>query len=194
MRVNRTITKTMKAENIQVGDSITFKLEGFGIFSATAQKIEDDRVLFMFDDCVAERTMNDVYDNEGGFEASDLKKWVDTELFEAFPLWMRKRMSGLSIPSYGLMFGHDDWYENFVPDEDEQLPLMKKRKNRVADFKDNYCWYWLSNAVKQQISSKGFAYVFYGGDANYDGAGFSGGVRPVFYLSKKHAAPCGRKD
>lgn len=194
MRVNRTITKTMKAENIQVGDSITFKLKEFGAFTATAQKVEDDKILFMFDDCVAERTMNDVYDNEGGFEASDLKKWMDTELFEAFPLWMRKRMSGLSIPSYGLMFGHDDWYENFEPDEDEQLPLMKKRKNRVADFKDNYCWYWLSNATKQQVSPTYFADVLRNGGANCYAAGNSNGVRPIFYLSKKHAAPCGRKD
>lgn len=184
MRVNRTITKTMKAENIQVGDSITFKLKDFGVFTATAQKVEDDKILFMFDDCVAKMPMNDTHTNEGSFEASDLKKWMDAELFKAFPLWMKKRMSGLSIPSYGLMFGHDDWYENFVPDEDERLPLMKKRKNRVSDYQDNYCWYWLSNATTKEVSSTFFAYVYSDGIAYYNGAGYSSGVRPIFWLSK----------
>ena len=184
MRVNRTITKTMKAENIQVGDSITFKLKEFGVFTATAQKVEDDKILFMFDDCVAERAMNGTHTSEGGFEASELKKWMDTELFKAFPLWMRRRMSGLSIPSYGMMFGHDDWYENFVPDEDEQLPIMKKRKNRVSDYQDNYCWYWLSNATTKEFSSTYFALVDSNGNAGYGGAGDSIGVRPIFWLSK----------
>ena len=184
MRVNRTITKTMKAENIQVGDSITFKLKEFGVFTATAQKVKDDKILFMFDDCVAKMPMNDTHTNEGGFEASELKKWMDTELFKSFPLWMRKRMSGLSVPSYGMMFGHDDWYENFVPDEDEQLPIMKKRKNRVSDYQDNYCWYWLSNATTKVVSSTNFANVFNIGYANYNNAGNSIGVRPIFWLSK----------
>lgn len=182
MRVNRTITKTMKAENIQVGDSITFKLDDFGVFSATAQKVEDDKILFMFDDCVAKMPMNDTHTNEGGFEASDLKKWMDTELFKAFPLWMQRRMSGMSIPSYGMMFGHDDWYENFVPDEDEQL--MKKRKNRVSDYQDDCCWYWLSNATTKEFSFMLFASVAYSGLANSYAAGSSGGVRPIFWLSK----------
>ena len=184
MKITRTITKKMKAEAIRVGDSITFKLKEFGVFTAKAQKVEDDKILFMFDDCVTKRTMNDVRDNEGGFEASDLKKWMDTELFEAFPLWMRKRMSGLSIPSYGLMSSHDDWYENFVPDEDEQLPIMKKHKNRVSDYQDNCCWYWLSNAATKEFSSTAFAVVSGYGATVCNFADGSGGVRPIFWLSK----------
>ena len=184
MRVIRRTSVEINAKDVAIGDDIAFTLEGFGVFTATAQKIEDDRILFMFTDCVAKMPMNELWTNEGGFDASNLKKWMNTNLFDAFPDGMRRRMSGLTIPSYGMMFGHDDWYENFEPDEDEQLPLMKKRKNRIADFEDDYCWYWLSNATEKQVSSTCFAGVTYDGGADCNSASYSDGVRPIFWLSK----------
>lgn len=184
MRVIRRTSVEINAKDVAIGDDIAFTLEGFGVFTATAQKIEDDCILFMFTDCVAKMPMNELWTNEGGFDASNLKKWMNTNLFDAFPEGMRRRMSGLTIPSYGMMFGHDDWYENFEPDEDEQLPLMKKCKNRIADLEDDYCWYWLSNAAKKQVSPALFAGVGVHGYASYSNAGGSYGVRPIFWLSK----------
>ena len=70
------------------------------------------------------------------------------------------------------------------PDDDEQLPLMKKRKNRIADFNDNYEWYWMQNAMKKEFSSSYFASVYADGGAGNSAASTSGGVRPVFWLVK----------
>lgn len=172
-------------QKIQVGDQIVIPLAEFGEFTATAQKITEKGVLFMFDDCVAEQQMNEEWTNKGGYAKSHMKKWIDTVLMNAFPEELQGRIQDLALPTYGMIFGHDDWYERAIePDNDEQLPLMAKRKNRVADFNDDYEWYWLQNATKEDYSAAYFARVDGGGGAGYYGASSSRGVRPVFWLVK----------
>ena len=170
-------------DEVQVGDQININLTGLGEFTATAQKITDKGIVFLFDDCVADRPMNNDYTNKGGYKKSDLCEWINTELLNAFPDEIKSRIINLTIPTYGQMFGHDNFYDNFEPDEDEQFPLMKKRKNRVADFKDDYEWYWMQNATKKKVSSAVFACVSSGGGASCSGASPSSGVRPVFLLA-----------
>ena len=173
----------LETSSIQVGDQIVIQLTGFGEFTATAQKITGKGTLFLFDDCVAEQPMNKKYTNKGGYEKSDLCKWINDVLLAAFPKDLRDRIDNLTIPTYGQMFGHDDWYNDVMePDDDEQLPLMKKRKNRIVDFNDDYEWYWLKNATKKEVSAAFFAFVYYFGLTYYYGASYSFGVRPVFLL------------
>lgn len=175
----------LETSSIQVGDQIVIQLTGFGEFTATAQKITDKGTLFLFDDCVAEQPMNKKYTNKGGYEKSDLCKWISDVLSVAFPENLINRIDNLTIPTYGQMFGHDDWYNDVMePDDDEQLPLMKKRKNRIADFNDNYEWYWMQNATKKEVSAAYFAFVYSYGSASYTDASYSGGVRPAFWLVK----------
>ena len=128
--------------------------------------------------------MNNQRTNEGGYEESDLKKWIDTVLLAAFPEELKSRIDDLSIPTVGELFGHDDEWDNehFEPDEDEQLPLMKERRNRVAYLNNEWEWGWLRNAVKQRFSSAHFAGVGGNGTAGYAFASSSGGVRPEFWL------------
>lgn len=172
-------------QKIQVGDQIVIPLAEFGEFTATAQKITEKGVLFMFDDCVAEQQMNEEWTNKGGYAKSHMKKWIDTVLMNAFPEELQGRIQDLALPTYGMMFGHDDWYERAIePDNDEQLPLMAKRKNRVADFNDDYEWYWLQNATKKDYSAAYFAFVYHYGGTDYAYASGSYGVRPVFWLVK----------
>lgn len=173
----------MRMADIKVGDQIEIPLKDMGTFTATAQQITDDGILFMFDDCVTRRSMNSECTNKGGYEKSELRKWVENDLFDAFPDYLKSKMSNLTLPTYGQMFGHDDWYEQAIePDNDEQLPLMKIRKNRVVDYENDYTSYWVKNATKKSYSSAGFARVDYFGNADWDGAFGGNGVRPVFLI------------
>jgi hypothetical protein len=188
----------MEVSEVLVGDQIVVNLNGFlnirrhepGIpwseFTATAQKVTDERILFMFDDCVAERQMNEEQTNKGGFDSSDLNKWIQSDLLEAFPENLRDRVRDLSIPTCGQIFGGNDleWCrDKFEDDGDEQLELMKTRRNRIANFGDNdYTWYWLRNATKKDVSASAFALVYGSGLARYNAASSSYGVRPVFWL------------
>lgn len=100
-----------------------------------------------------------------------------------FPHEIKSRVMDISIPTYGQIFGHDEFYNDYLePDDDEQFYLMSVRKNRIADYKNEYEWYWLRNATKQVVSSNYFACVGSYGDADSCSAPYPGGVRPAFLL------------
>lgn len=175
--------------NIQVGDQMIIPLAELGEFIATAHKVTDEGVMFIFDDYVTRRTMNNRNTNKGGFEKSDLKKWMDTVLFMAFPEELRDKIYGLTLPTVGQIVGHEDEWDNknLEPDTDEQLPLMKECKNRIACFEDQLTWGWLRNATKEEFSSAHFDYVYYNGTASCSVASYSLGVRPEFWLVKQES-------
>lgn len=175
--------------NIQVGDQMIIPLAELGEFIATAHKVTDEGVMFIFDDYVTRRSMNNRNTNKGGFEKSDLKKWMDTVLFMAFPEELRDKIYGLTLPTVGQIVGHEDEWDNknLEPDTDEQLPLMKECKNRIACFEDQLTWGWLRNATKEEFSSAGFARVDYYGGTGYGYASNSRGVRPEFWLVKQES-------
>lgn len=175
--------------NIQVGDQMVIPLAELGEFTATTHKVTDEGVMFIFDDYVTRRPMNNRDTNKGGFEKSDLKKWMDTVLFMAFPEELRDKIYGLTLPTVGQIVGHEDEWDNknLEPDIDEQLPLMKECKNRIACFEDQLAWGWLRNATKEEFSSASFAVVLYDGSTAYYGASNSLGVRPEFWLVKQES-------
>lgn len=182
---------------VQIGDQIKVPIEGFGTFTATAEKATEDSVLFIFDNIITRQPMNETDTNEGGFKGSQLYKWLQDTLLPAFPENLRSMISELTIPTVGQIVGHEDEWDNehFEGDGDEQLPLMKNLQHRVALFENEFSWYWVQNATKKERSSAYFAFVGGGGCALYDGASASGGVRPAFWLVKdKSRGPVPRKS
>jgi hypothetical protein len=179
----------IETANIQVGDQIVIPLAELGEFTATAHKVTDEGVMFIFDNYITCRPMNNRSINKGGFEKSDLKKWMDTVLLMAFPEELRDKIYGLTLPTVGQIVGHEDEWDNknLEPDSDEQLPLMKECKNRIACFEDGLTWGWLRNATKEEFSSALFANVNGGGNSNYGNASNSHGVRPEFWLVKQES-------
>lgn len=179
----------IETANIQVGDQMVIPLAELGEFTATAHKVTDEGVMFIFDEYVICRPMNNRSTNKGGFEKSDLKKWMDTVLLMAFPEELRDKIYGLTIPTVGQIVGHEDEWDNknLEPDSDEQLPLMKECKNRIACFEDQLTWGWLRNATKEEFSSAGFAYVYFDGTTSFNSASNSYGVRPEFWLVKQES-------
>lgn len=173
-------------KDAEVGDKTAIKLDGLGEFVATVHKVTDDKVMLIFDDYVAERPMNESCTNKGGFEDSDLNKWLHTEFVKALPYSIRARLTDVTIPTVGEMFGWDDeWDRNhFEADNDKQLPLMKQRRNRVAYYNNGCECGWLRNATKKEFSAAYFARVGSGGNAACGGASGSSGVRPEIWLIK----------
>lgn len=177
----------IETADIQIGDQIVVPLAELGEFTATAHQVTDEGALFIFDDYVTSRPMNDKDTNEDCFEKSDLKKWMDTVLIMAFPEELRDKIYDFTLPTVGQIVGHeDDWNnKNLKPDIDEQLPLMKECKNRIACFEDRLAWGWLRNATKEELSSARFAYVDGGGGTYRTYALHSLGVRPEFWVIKQ---------
>ena len=174
----------IETANIQVGDQVIIPLAEIGEFSATAHKVTDEGIMFIFDEYITRRPMNSKNTNKGGFEKSELKKWMDTVLLMAFPEELRDKIYGLTLPTVGQIVGHEDEWDNnnLESDTDEQLPLMKERKNRVAYFKNDSSWGWLRNTTKEEVSSASFAIVNDDGVTTYYYASGCVGVRPEFWL------------
>lgn len=184
MKIQRRVETNFAANDIpNIGDQLKIDLGELGIFTATAQAHDNGGTWLLFDECVDRRPMNKNGGNDGGFDMSDLCRWLKEELLPKFPHEIKSRVMDISIPTYGQIFGHDEFYNDYLePDDDEQFYLMSVRKNRIADYKNEYEWYWLRNATKQVVSSGYFAGVDYSGDADYSSARDPRGVRPAFLL------------
>ena len=170
-----------KGLEIMVGDQIHVNK-----YTATCQKITQEGALFLLDQYLDQAyPMNEEDTNRGGYEASDLRKTLQSdEVLDIFADY-RDRMQPfdngdlLRIPFHGEIFGKES-ANYFEPDDCEQWPLMKDRKNRIA-FRDNsWEWGWLQN--KRKGSATFFCLVNDHGRADYWGASTSLGVRPAFLI------------
>lgn len=164
----------------KVGDQIQI-----GKYTATCQKVTRKEALFLLDQYLDEvYKMNRENTNDGGYEASNLRKELQKndvlEIFDAVREMMVPFKNGdlLRIPCAEEFFGDVDAYE---PSGKKQWKLMQDRKNRIAIREgEAYEWGWLQNKVKS--SGPFFASVGYLGGTYCGHASGSSGVRPVFRL------------
>lgn len=164
----------------KVGDQIQI-----GKYTATCQKVTRKGALFLLDQYLDEAyKMNYENTNEGGYEASDLRKELQKnsvlEIFDPVREKMVPFKNGdlLRIPYAEEFFGDVDSYE---PSGKKQWPLMEDRKNRIAIREgEAYEWGWLQNKLKS--SGTRFASVDDYGLPYCGSASYSCGVRPVLRL------------
>jgi len=181
--VQRTIM--IETDDYEVGDVITFSLTTGEVVSAMAVRQEEDGMLFVFVDCLKdEYPMNETDTTKGGYEASNLRKVLNTDILSSFPAVIRNRMKPVyKEDKLRLLTAMEVFGENEYGDEDNgvYLPLMKKRRNRIA-FQgyatDEWEWYWLQNTYR----ASAFVCVLPIGSANFANASNSLGVRPAFKI------------
>lgn len=186
MKVKRTIK--IETDTFKVGDIIKVRLTDGEKAQAMAVQQEEDGMVFCLIDCLAkEYPMNETRTNEGGYEESDLRKKLNGEILNLFPVELTDMMTPfnngdlLRLPTEKEIFG-ENYYSDKKPYVKQWKP-MKKRRNRMAfdGRKDESLqWYWLMNKVRESAAT--FAYVGSIGNANDSDASFSFGVRPVFKI------------
>lgn len=193
MKVRR--TEKIKVNTFRVGDVIHFKLSDGEKAEMLAVKEESDGMIFCFVDCLAkEYSMNEQNTNEGGWDASDLRKKLNGEVLDRFPRKIRKLLlpfeNGdlLRLPTEKEIFGSNPCGKDESESVSQWKP-MKQRKNRIASqgLNGGWEWYWLQNRV--QNSAAAFAYVDSGGYAYCDTASNALGVRPVVKIKNPISAP-----
>lgn len=177
MKVIRKVS--MEVEHFEIGDQIKIKLKGAGKFTATCHKITNDGALFVFDNCVARKQMNDTDTTEGGFDESDLCAWLNTEFIDRFPNKYIKRIVRPEGCEHLLwLLSEEQVFGSNLP-FDDQLELMRDPKHRVCSYPDgSRAAWWLRDVA----ASTNFASVSAGGNASYNSASYSSGVRPAFII------------
>lgn len=186
MKVKRMIKSDV--DTFQVGDIIKFKLTDGEKVQAMAVQQENYGMLFCLVDCLAdEYSMNDTNTNEGGYEDSDLRKKLNTEIIARFPADIKAMMvpfgngDFLRLPTEKEIFG-ENYYGEYESPYVQQWKPMKQRRNRIAfqGKNGNWEWYWLQNKCRESAAL--FASVGVCGDATCNGASLSPGVRPAFKI------------
>ena len=175
MKVKRMIKSDV--DTFRVGDIIKFKLTDGEKVQAMAVQQENDGMLFCLVDCLAdEYSMNDTNTNEGGYEGSDLRKKLNTEIIARFPAGIKAVMvpfengDYLRLPTEKEIFG-ENYYGEYESPYVKQWKPMKKRRNRMAfdgSKDENLQWYWLMNKVRE--SAANFANVNGNGRATFSNA------------------------
>lgn len=182
MKVIRKVT--MNADLFEIGDQIKIKLKSAGKFTATCHKITDKGALFVFDNCVTRRQMNETDTTEGGFDESDLCAWLNTDFIDKFPNKYIKRMSRIGEHLISLLT-EEEVFRADLP-FDGQLELMKDPKHRVCSYPDgSRASWWLRDGA----NSTYFALVHACGNANSNTASVSYGVRPAFMILDPKSPP-----
>lgn len=185
MEITRKVSLEGNYTDLREGDQIEINVNGVPCMF-TCYRVVDEKKLMVCDEVVEDNIrMNRKDTNEGGFDASDLKKWLNTVFKEMLDEDVKNHICGdIRILSYGEVFGNEDRPLWIKDDGSEQLPLMKKRKNRVAywvdeDGEECYAHWWLRGAV----SAAHFALVHSNGYADYNSASYAAiGVRPAFEI------------
>ena len=157
-------------------------------YTATCQTVTRKGAIFMMDQYLDRPIpMNKKNTNHGGYDNSDLRKYLqsDTVLsdFEEIRPYMKPWNNGdlLRIPYYGEVFDNNDRNDFVEPDSNEQWPLMKDAHNRMASRCGDPEWGWLANRVRD--TSAFFCNVNNDGGAGVWAASDDIGVRPVFQIA-----------
>lgn len=190
MKVKRMIESDV--DTFKVGDIIEVKLTDGEKTQAMAMRQDEDGMIFCLVDCLpGEYQMNSIRTNEGGYEESDLRKKLNGEILNLFPVELTDMMipfdNGdlLRLPTEKEILGENCYGEYESPYVKQWKP-MKKRRNRMAfdgSKNENLQWYWLMNKVRE--SAANFARVNSNGLATNLNASYSFGVRPAFKIKNR---------
>ena len=167
----------------QIGDLIRFTLTTGERVEAQCQIIDDKGAIFNLTHCLEEeRPMNEEDTNEGGWDESDLRKVLNTEILDTFPEEIRQYMKPiykddlLTLPAIEDIFGEWD-FDEWEPKEGAKpnWPPMEQVQHRA---KGN--WWWERSAHYNNAAY--FCSVDTSGNANSTYASNSYGLAPAFRI------------
>lgn len=175
------------ADLLSVGDIISVVLkngEKMRIAVAGINIYKENEVLFAFKDILSkEAPMNEDWTNEGGYEASQMAKYLDTEIFDLLPddlqeVIKERRGHKLWLFSRREVFGEDGRY--ICSEDDVHIPYYQDSKNRIKLRNGEPDWWWLAspNAAYATL----FCGVSGSGISGGSGASVSLGVAPGFCI------------
>ena len=180
----------IKTTGYALGDQIIIKLKDGRKFSATCHRKEGNRALFVFDQIVGRMPMNENGSTKGGYLESNIRRWLHSDFYDLLPNKIKKSIVRDNGEYVRLLYAYevfgDDypWEHDEIPDD--QLPLMQKRRPRIAlDLDDDMAGWWLRDVV----TSTNFAFVSAYGLATSIDASYSLGVRPAFTISDPQSPP-----
>ena len=186
-------------EVLKSGDNIPVTLKNGEEVSFDIGKDESDKIYFVMHNCLKERKpMNGDRTNKGGWEKSDMRRYLNEEVIELLPdelrkiikptkivqVWDGKRRETedkLFLLSRTQIFGKNRDYEPIEPNN-SLIDIFENQRERVKECKEleEVCYWWLRSPYSGY--SGDFCYVGTDGTVNDIDAICSHGVAPAFCL------------
>lgn len=167
----------MKVGHYEVGDQIKVKIGGEKYTATAIKRDEDGKALFLLDQILNEkRPVNENGGIEGGYEGSDLRKWLGSlsiSVKRGVPGGFAEFENGdiLTLLSKKEVFGDDEG--------NGRIEWMKDARHRIAIDADGDSRYWWLRGV---ANSTNFCDVSSGGYCSNNNASDVCGVRPAFTI------------
>lgn len=174
-REEGTLTQHLKLydevhETLKNGEEVVFVVVGVDVY-------RPGEVIFGLKDCLKdEYPMNETSTNAGGWNASALKRVLNSEILELLPDDLRACIKPRMIDGEAStlwpfsemeIFGENDWTEN-DPDRGVQLPYFMRKANRVKGLgKDGSASWWWERSPSSGISNVFCAVTSGGSASNY---------------------------
>lgn len=179
------------------GDRIDITLKNGEDVTLVVGMDEKGNMFFSTQDCLRdEHRMNNAATNRGGWEATEMRRYLNEDVFALFPDELQavirpttivqivdgKRVETqdkLFLFSATQVFGSGSYSEN--EPEDTQLDIFRREKDRVKECNAHGTWFWwLRSANSSSINN--FCYANYGGNRSYYSAYDSCGVALGFSI------------
>lgn len=189
------ITEKIRAgkarEFLSVGDTVPFTMKDGQTVNAVVAEIDpygENEVAFVIEDCLAEsHVMNEEYTNAGGWRDSDMRKYLNDDVYNLLPDELKAVISDREIKQIkdGEELTSTDklWLlsltevaEEYETDKDDvHFSLFKDERSRVKQQDGETAWYWLRSPLASNSTS--FCGVSnFGGAYNSYAASNSNGV------------------
>lgn len=177
-------------EMLHSGDEIPVTLKTGENVTFEATYDENGKLYFVLRDCLeGEHAMNKSRTNEGGWAASDMRRYLNKTIFALLPDDLQAVIApakiaqiidgeriecedNLFLISKTQAFGKGDWTE-YEPD-DTHLDIFKTERDRVKECGNNGTWFWwlrsplasssayFCSVSTSGTSGSGFAYASFG--------------------------------
>lgn len=166
------------SDTLKTGEEVVFVVVGKDMY-----QLGD--VIFGLKDCLKDtHCMNTEWTNTGSWTASDMRRYLNEEVFEQLPDDLRAVIKPRAIQngfdslwlfSETEIFGGEDWTEKDI-DRGTQMPYFKRCGNRIKGLgKDGPAYPWWERSSRACISNS-FCFVSCSGGASYIYANSSHGV------------------
>lgn len=186
-------------EVLKSGDNIPVTLKNGEEVSFNVGKDESGKIYFVMHNCLKEKKpMNSKWTNKGGWEESDMRRYLNEEVIELLPdelreiikptkivqIWDGKRRETedkLFLLSRTQIFGKHENYKAIEPN-DSLIDIFENQRERVKECKElEEMYYWWLRSPGSGFSG-GFCYVRSVGAVGSIGADYSLGVAPAFCI------------
>lgn len=165
--------------SLAVGDEITEQLNNGNTVTFKALDIKDGLITIgMWDTLYEDYCMNDRMTNEGGWEASELRRWLNDEFYLLLPealqaiIKPRNSTNKLWLLSEREVCGYS---KHGADDGTKQMKYFENPANRESE-----AWWW--TRTPQENNTTNFVVINEQGEPSFSTATLHGGVCFAFYI------------